>query len=76
MLLGLTRATAAMMRLLRRPLLQTGKLDPMLLGAAREQLEPGAGSASISLTTVIVLIGAWTITPLAAGACRGHTRDA
>jgi hypothetical protein len=57
-------------------LLQTGKLDPMLLGAAQKRLEPGAGSASISLTTALVLIGGWTIAPLAAGAWRTHTRDA
>ena len=57
-------------------LLQTGKLDPILLGAALERLEPGADSPSISLTTAIVLIGAWTIAPLAAGAWRTHTRDA
>jgi hypothetical protein len=57
-------------------LLQTGKLDPMLLGAAQKRLEPGAGSASISLTTAIVLIGGWTIVPLTAGAWRTHTRDA
>ena len=57
-------------------LLQTGKLDPVLLPAALERLEPGAASVSISLTTAIALIGAWTIAPLAAGAWRTHTRDA
>ena len=57
-------------------LLQTGKLDPLLLGAALERLEPGTGGASISLTTAIALIGGWTIAPLAAGAWRTHTRDA
>jgi hypothetical protein len=57
-------------------LLQTEKLDPILLGAALKRLEPGADSPSISLTTAIVLIGAWTIAPLAAGAWRTHTRDA
>jgi hypothetical protein len=57
-------------------LLETGKVDPMLLGAALRRIEPGAGSPSISLTTAIVLIGAWTIAPLAAGAWRTHTRDA
>jgi len=57
-------------------LLQTGKLDPILLGAALKRLEPGAGSPSVSLTTAIVLIGGWTIAPLAAGAWRTHTRDA
>jgi hypothetical protein len=57
-------------------LLQTGKLDPLLLGAALERLEPSGESTSISLTTAIVLIVAWTIVPLAAGAWRTHTRDA
>jgi hypothetical protein len=57
-------------------LLQTGKLDPVLLGAALKRLEPGAGSASISLSTAIALIVAWTVVPLAAGAWRTQTRDA
>jgi hypothetical protein len=57
-------------------LLQTGKLDPVLLGAALSRLEPGAGSASISLLTAIALIVAWTVVPLAAGAWRTQTRDA
>ena len=57
-------------------LLQTGKLDPLLLAAALKRLEPGAASGSISLTTTIALIGAWTIMPLAAGAWRTHIRDA
>ena len=57
-------------------LLQSGKLDPVLLGAALERIEPGAGRTSISLLTAIVLIVAWTIVPLAAGAWRTQTRDA
>jgi hypothetical protein len=57
-------------------LLQTGKLDSALVGAALERLEPGAVDASISLTTAIVVIVAWTLVPLAAGAWRTHTRDA
>jgi len=57
-------------------LLQTGKLDPILLGDALKRFEPGAGSPSLSLTTAIVVIGGWTIAPLAAGAWRTHTRDA
>ena len=57
-------------------LLQTGKLDPILLGAALKRFEPGASSPSLSLTTAIVVIGGWTIAPLAAGAWRTHTRDA
>jgi hypothetical protein len=60
-------------------LLQTGKLDPVLLGAALERLEPGDASAaggSISLVTAIALVLAWTIVPVAAGAWRTQTRDA
>ena len=57
-------------------LLQTGKLDPVLLGAALKRLEPSTGSASISLMTAILLIVVWTIVPLAAGAWRTRTRDA
>jgi hypothetical protein len=60
-------------------LLRTGKLDPVLLGAALRRLEPGAPSAgggSISLMTAIALIGAWTIVPLVAAAWRTQTRDA
>jgi len=57
-------------------LLQTGKLDPFLLGAALERIEPSRESTSISLTTAIVLIVVWTVVPLAAGAWRTQTRDA
>jgi hypothetical protein len=57
-------------------LLQTGKLDPMLLGAALKRIEPGNGSTSVTLTTAIVSIVAWAIAPLAAGAWRTKTRDA
>jgi hypothetical protein len=57
-------------------LLQSGKLDPVLLGTALKRIEPGAGSDSISLPTVIVLIVAWTVVPLTAGAWRTQTRDA
>jgi len=57
-------------------LLQTGKLDPVLLGAALKRLEPSAGSASISLMTATLLIVIWTIVPLGAGAWRTRTRDA
>jgi hypothetical protein len=57
-------------------LLQSGKVDPVLVAAALERLEPGADSASISLSTAVVLVGAWTLVPLAAGAWRTLTRDA
>jgi hypothetical protein len=57
-------------------LLQTGKLDPVLLGSALKRFEPSAGSASISVMTALLLIVVWTIVPLAAGAWRTRTRDA
>jgi hypothetical protein len=57
-------------------LLQTGRLDTVLLGAALKRVEPRAGSVSISLTTAIVLIVVWTVVPLAAGAWRTQSRDA
>jgi len=57
-------------------LLQTGKLDPVLPGAALKRLEPRAGGASLSLMTAMLLIVVWTIVPLAAGAWRTRTRDA
>lgn len=57
-------------------LLQSGKLDPFLLGAALKRLDPGAGDASISFMNAILLIVVWTLLPLAAGAWRTLTRDA
>jgi hypothetical protein len=57
-------------------LLQSGKLDPVLLGAALERIEPGEESGSISLVTATLLIVVWTIAPMAAGAWRTQTRDA
>jgi hypothetical protein len=57
-------------------LLQSGKLDGVLLGAALKRLEPRAADASISFMTAILLIVVWTLVPLAAGAWRTHTRDA
>jgi len=57
-------------------LLQTGKLDSVLPGAALKRLEPGADGVSISLRTAILLILVWTVVPLAAGAWRTQTRDA
>jgi hypothetical protein len=57
-------------------LLQSGKVDTVLVGAALRRLEPGSGSASVSLTTAIVLIVVWTLAPLVAGAWRTQTRDA
>jgi hypothetical protein len=57
-------------------LLQSGKLDPLLLGSALKRIEPGAGNASISPTTAVILIVAWTLAPLAGGAWRTQSRDA
>ena len=57
-------------------LLQTGRLDPVLVGAALQRLEPGAGHGSVSLTTAGLVIVVWTVLPLAAGAWRTQTRDA
>jgi hypothetical protein len=57
-------------------LLQSGKLDSALVGAALERIEPGAESVSISPMTAILLIVVWTIVPVAAGAWRTQTRDA
>jgi hypothetical protein len=57
-------------------LLQSGKIDPLLLATALKRLEPGASDASISFITTIGLIVAWTLVPLAAGAWRTQTRDA
>jgi hypothetical protein len=57
-------------------LLQTGRLDPLLVGAALQRLEPGPGRGSVSLTTAALLIVVWTVVPLAAGAWRTQTRDA
>jgi hypothetical protein len=57
-------------------LLQSGKLDPVLLGAALERIHPGTDTGSISLATAALLIVAWTAVPLAAGAWRTQTRDA
>jgi ABC-2 type transport system permease protein len=59
-------------------LLVTGVLDSVLPNAALERLDPGtdATPVSISLTTAFVVLAAWTLAPLAAGAWRTRTRDA
>jgi hypothetical protein len=57
-------------------LLQSGKLDSALVGAALKRIEPGDESVSISPMTAILLIVVWTIVPVAAGAWRTQTRDA
>jgi hypothetical protein len=65
-------------------LLQIGALGSLragLLNAATERLEPAAlfeGSATVptSLATAALVIAAWTIVPLTAGAWRTYRRDA
>jgi hypothetical protein len=57
-------------------LLQSGRLDAVLVGAALRRIEPGGESVAISPVTAILLIALWTIVPLAAGAWRTQTRDA
>jgi len=52
-----------------------------LSGAATERLEPvavlGEGAhVPMSLTTAVLVIAAWALVPLAAGAWRTMTRDA
>jgi hypothetical protein len=58
-----------------------GSLREGFLGAATERLEPAAlfeGGATVpmSLSAAALVIAAWTIVPLAAGAWRTYTRDA
>jgi ABC-2 family transporter protein len=58
-----------------------GSLREGLLAAATERLEPAAlfeGGASVpmSLTAALVVVAAWTLVPLAAGAWRTCRRDA
>jgi ABC-2 family transporter protein len=58
-----------------------GSLREGLVGAATERLEPAAlieGGAMVpmSLAAAFVVIAAWTVVPLAAGAWRTCTRDA
>jgi ABC-type transport system involved in multi-copper enzyme maturation permease subunit len=57
-------------------LLQSGRLDAVLVGAALRRIEPGGESVAISPVTAILLIIVWTVVPLAAGAWRTQTRDA
>ncbi len=65
-------------------LLQIGALGSLregLLGAATERLEPaalfeGKPSAPMSLAAAVLVIVAWTVVPLVAGAWRTSTRDA
>jgi hypothetical protein len=58
-----------------------GSLREGLLGAATERLEPaalfdGGTTVPMSLLAAALVIVAWTVVPLAAGAWRTYTRDA
>ena len=58
-----------------------GSLREGLLGAATDRLAPaalfeGSPPVPISITAVALVIGAWTLVPLAVGAWRTCTRDA
>jgi hypothetical protein len=58
-----------------------GSLREGLVGAATERLEParlfeGAATVPMSLAAAVVVIVAWMVVPLAAGAWRTCTRDA
>jgi hypothetical protein len=58
-----------------------GVFHESMVGAATERLEPAAvlGNGvhvAMSLTAAVLVIAAWTIVPLAAGAWRTATRDA
>jgi hypothetical protein len=58
-----------------------GVFRESMVGAATERLEPAAvlGNGvhvAMSLTAAVLVIAAWTIVPLAAGAWRTATRDA
>jgi ABC-type transport system involved in multi-copper enzyme maturation permease subunit len=58
-------------------LLQTGRLDDVLPNAALASLQPEETQlVSTSLSTAIVVLVAWTLVPLAAGAWRTRTTDA
>lgn len=59
-------------------LLASGKLDSVLPNAALRSLEPGSSEATVSTSvpTAVVLLVAWTLVPLAAGAWRTRTVDA
>jgi hypothetical protein len=57
-------------------LLETGKLDPLLVPAALRRIEPGSANDSVSPTVAVLTIVAWTVIPLLAGAWRTARRDA
>ncbi len=57
-------------------LLQIGKVDWMLVGAALRRIEPGSTNHSLSLTAAHLSIAAWTAVPLILGARRTASRDA
>jgi ABC-2 family transporter len=58
-----------------------GVIRESLIGAATERLEPAAvlgdgAHVPMSVTAAVVVVAAWTVVPLAAGAWRTCTRDA
>ena len=58
-----------------------GSLREGLLGAATDRIAPaalfeGSPKVGISIAAAILVVGAWTIVPLAVGAWRTCTRDA
>ena len=56
-------------------LLQIGKVDWMLVGAALRRIEPGSTDHSLSLPAALLAIVAWTAIPLILGAWRTASRD-
>jgi hypothetical protein len=57
-------------------LFQFRRIDFLLAASALNRLEPRSTDARVSLATAVVLVVAWTVIPLAAGAWRTATRDA
>jgi hypothetical protein len=57
-------------------LLQIGKLDSFLVGAALRRIEPGSTDDAVSPTVAVFALAAWAVIPLALGAWRTARRDA
>ena len=57
-------------------LLQIGKLDPFLAGAALRRIEPGSTNDSVSPTIAVLALATWTLIPLGLGAWRTARCDA
>ena len=56
-------------------LLQIGRVDWMLAGAALRRIEPGSTDHSLSLPAALLTLVAWTAIPLLLGAWRTASRD-